>query len=69
MIAALRAMVWLRLRLLKNELRSAKSRDWLEKLSRIGAVLTPTNVYSGLKIGWSFNLSITALLITWLLGA
>lgn len=29
----------------------------------IGAVLTPTNVYSGLKIGWSFNLSITALLI------
>lgn len=29
----------------------------------IGAVLTPTNVYAGLKIGWSFNLSITALLI------
>ena len=29
----------------------------------IGAVLTPTNIYSGLKIGWSFNLSITALLI------
>ncbi|MEQ8663898.1 MAG: OPT family oligopeptide transporter [Gammaproteobacteria bacterium] len=31
----------------------------------IGAVLTPTNVYSGLKIGWSFNLSITALLIAY----
>ncbi|MEX2480060.1 MAG: OPT/YSL family transporter, partial [Gammaproteobacteria bacterium] len=29
----------------------------------IGALLTPTNVYAGLKIGWSFNLSITALLI------
>lgn len=29
----------------------------------IGAVLTPTNIYSGLKIGWSFNLSITALLL------
>jgi uncharacterized oligopeptide transporter (OPT) family protein len=22
----------------------------------IGAVLTPCNVYSGLKIGWSFNM-------------
>ena len=29
----------------------------------IGAVLTPCNVYSGLKIGWSFNISIIALLI------
>jgi putative OPT family oligopeptide transporter len=26
----------------------------------IGAVLTPCNVYSGLKIGWSFNMSIAA---------
>lgn len=26
----------------------------------IGAVLTPSNVYSGLKIGWSFNMSIAA---------
>ncbi|MGR8950013.1 MAG: OPT/YSL family transporter, partial [Gammaproteobacteria bacterium] len=31
----------------------------------VGALLTPTNVYSGLKIGWSFNLSITALLIAY----
>jgi putative OPT family oligopeptide transporter len=30
----------------------------------IGAVLTPCNIYSGLKIGWSFNISIIALLIT-----
>jgi uncharacterized oligopeptide transporter (OPT) family protein len=30
----------------------------------IGALLTPCNVYSGLKIGWSFNISIIALLIT-----
>ena len=29
----------------------------------IGAVLTPCNIYSGLKIGWSFNISIIALLI------
>jgi len=29
----------------------------------IGALLTPCNVYSGLKIGWSFNMSITALLL------
>ncbi len=28
----------------------------------LGAVLTPCNVYSGLKIGWSFNMSITAAL-------
>ena len=43
----------------------------------IGAVLTPCNVYSGLKIGWSFNMSIAAGLIgfglwrsgTWAFGA
>ena len=29
----------------------------------IGAVLTPCNIYSGLKIGWSFNMSILALLL------
>jgi len=29
----------------------------------IGAVLTPCNIYSGLKIGWSFNISIIALLV------
>lgn len=29
----------------------------------LGALLTPCNVYSGLKIGWSFNMSIIALLI------
>ena len=29
----------------------------------LGAALTPSNVYSGLKIGWSFNMSIVALLI------
>jgi uncharacterized oligopeptide transporter (OPT) family protein len=29
----------------------------------IGAILTPCNIYSGLKIGWSFNVSIIALLI------
>ena len=29
----------------------------------IGAALTPCNVYSGLKIGWSFNMSIAAGLI------
>ncbi|NKN31939.1 OPT family oligopeptide transporter [Marichromatium bheemlicum] len=30
----------------------------------LGALLTPCNVYAGLKIGWSFNVSIVALLIT-----
>ncbi|ULQ46640.1 OPT/YSL family transporter [Flagellatimonas centrodinii] len=38
----------------------------------IGAVLTPCNVYSGLKIGWSFNMSIVAALLAygfWNLGA
>jgi uncharacterized oligopeptide transporter (OPT) family protein len=30
----------------------------------IGAVLTPCNVYSGLKIGWSFNMSIAAALLS-----
>nr|WP_206171833.1 OPT family oligopeptide transporter [Thiorhodococcus mannitoliphagus] len=29
----------------------------------LGALLTPCNIYSGLKIGWSFNVSIIALLI------
>lgn len=29
----------------------------------IGVLLTPCNVYSGLKIGWSFNMSITSSLI------
>ena len=29
----------------------------------MGAVLAPCNVYSGLKIGWAFNMSITALLM------
>lgn len=29
----------------------------------IGGLLTPCNIYSGLKIGWSFNISIIALLI------
>ncbi|QHA82396.1 OPT family oligopeptide transporter [Pseudomonas mediterranea] len=29
----------------------------------IGILLTPSNVYAGLKIGWSFNMSIIALLI------
>ncbi len=29
----------------------------------IGVLLTPCNVYSGLKIGWSFNMSIAALLL------
>ena len=29
----------------------------------IGAVLAPCNIYSGLKIGWSFNVSVIALLI------
>ena len=30
----------------------------------LGAVLTPCNVYSGLKIGWSFNMSIAAALLS-----
>lgn len=30
----------------------------------IGALLTPCNIYSGLNIGWSFNISIIALLLT-----
>jgi uncharacterized oligopeptide transporter (OPT) family protein len=30
----------------------------------LGALLTPCNIYSGLKIGWSFNVSIIALLIS-----
>lgn len=29
----------------------------------LGAFLTPSNIYSGLKIGWSFNMSIIALLV------
>lgn len=29
----------------------------------LGAMLTPSNIYSGLKIGWSFNMSIIALLV------
>ena len=29
----------------------------------LGVVLTPSNVYAGLKIGWSFNMSIIALLL------
>lgn len=29
----------------------------------IGALLAPCNIYSGLKIGWSFNMSIIALLL------
>ncbi|MCA9257739.1 MAG: OPT/YSL family transporter, partial [Planctomycetales bacterium] len=30
----------------------------------LGALLTPCNVYSGLKIGWSFNMSIAAALLS-----
>lgn len=30
----------------------------------LGALLVPCNVYSGLKIGWSFNMSITAALLS-----
>jgi putative OPT family oligopeptide transporter len=30
----------------------------------LGILLTPCNIYSGLKIGWSFNMSITALLLS-----
>jgi putative OPT family oligopeptide transporter len=33
----------------------------------IGAMLTPCNVYSGLKIGWSFNMSVAAGLIAYAL--
>lgn len=29
----------------------------------LGVVLVPSNLYSGLKIGWSFNMSIIALLV------
>src|SRR5690606_8485314 len=29
----------------------------------IGALLTPCNIYSGLKIGWSFNMSIAAAIL------
>src|SRR5690606_17550961 len=29
----------------------------------LGILLTPSNVYAGLKIGWSFNMSIIALLV------
>lgn len=29
----------------------------------LGVTLTPSNVYAGLKIGWSFNMSIIALLL------
>ncbi|MBB3103354.1 OPT family oligopeptide transporter [Azomonas macrocytogenes] len=29
----------------------------------LGAILTPSNVYSGLRIGWSFNMSIISLLL------
>lgn len=32
----------------------------------LGAILAPCNVYSGLKIGWSFNMSITALLLAYM---
>lgn len=31
----------------------------------IGALLTPCNIYSGLKIGWAFNMSIAAGLLAW----
>jgi uncharacterized oligopeptide transporter (OPT) family protein len=31
--------------------------------SLLGVLLTPSNVYAGLKIGWSFNMSIIALLL------
>lgn len=31
----------------------------------IGAVLTPCNIYSGLKIGWAFNMSIAAALLSY----
>jgi putative OPT family oligopeptide transporter len=30
----------------------------------LGALLTPCNIYSGLKIGWSFNMSIAAALLS-----
>ncbi|USN47987.1 MAG: OPT/YSL family transporter [Pseudobdellovibrionaceae bacterium] len=35
----------------------------------IGGLLTPCNVYSGLKIGWSFNMSILAALLSYGLWA
>ncbi len=31
----------------------------------IGTLLTPCNIYSGLKIGWTFNMSITAALLSY----
>jgi putative OPT family oligopeptide transporter len=31
----------------------------------IGALLTPCNIYSGLKIGWAFNMSIAAALLSY----
>jgi len=31
----------------------------------IGAVLSPCNIYSGLKIGWSFNMSVAAALLSY----
>ncbi|MBH3331769.1 OPT/YSL family transporter [Pseudomonas oryzihabitans] len=31
----------------------------------LGILLTPANVYAGLKIGWSFNMSIIALLVSY----
>ncbi|MCB9775890.1 MAG: OPT/YSL family transporter [Nitrospiraceae bacterium] len=31
----------------------------------LGALLTPCNIYSGLKIGWTFNMSITAALLSY----
>ncbi|MFK3815307.1 OPT family oligopeptide transporter [Pseudomonas sp. NPDC089407] len=33
----------------------------------LGILLTPSNVYAGLKIGWSFNMSIIALLVGFVL--
>ena len=30
----------------------------------LGLLLTPCNIYTGLKIGWSFNMSITAALLS-----
>ncbi|HNP61189.1 MAG TPA: OPT/YSL family transporter, partial [Nitrospirales bacterium] len=31
----------------------------------LGVLLTPCNIYSGLKIGWTFNMSITAALLSY----
>ncbi len=33
----------------------------------LGALLTPCNIYSGLKIGWSFNMSVAAALLSYAL--